>query len=519
MPAARPLAAVFAAGLLVGCTSGAGNPQVQGSFPAGSTTTTVVAPTSTTRVGTTTTAATTTTTPAPSTTLAPQVLHWRSCGSRLQCGTLVVPLDYADPSRGGISLFVERRRASRPSRRIGSLLVNPGGPGVAGTQLVEQARDAFSPILLQRFDIVSWDPRGTGRSDPVRCPERLDPYLTLDPTPDSPPEKQALITAGHDFAGQCAAASGSILPSVSTQATARDMEELRKALGENTISYFGFSYGSELGATYATLFPHSVRAMVLDGAADPNEGAEAEARAQAAGLERGLDNLLASCAASVDCPFHNGGDPEGALDRLLVQLDRAPLHVGTRVVNQAIAYTAIVSSLYTSDDWSLLTEALAAAQRGDGHLLLQMFDEYYGRSPNGTYSSLFGANTAIDCLDDPGPKDIGYPDRLAAELEKAAPRLGEYLAYDYYCTFWPVEAPKLRLTGAGAGPIVVVGTTGDPITPIESSRHLASDLERGVLVTVVADQHTGYQANTCITNTVDQYLLAHTVPPPGLVCQ
>lgn len=457
-----------------------------------------------------------------STTAAVQQLDWRDCsvGQRtLECAELTVPLDYDNPARGTIQLALERRPATNPSERVGTLLVNPGGPGIPGTGLVEAAGSAFSSTLRRRFDIVGWDPRGTGNSAPVDCVDNLDPYLTPDPTPDSAAEKQALIDAAKDFAAECEANSGRILPYISTQDSARDMEEIRKALGEDKISYFGFSYGSELGAMFATMFPQSVRAMVVDGAVDPNSDAVGEARRQVLSLEASLDAFLADCAADTKCAFYNRGDPGAAFDQLMAGLDTRPLRFGGRAIGQGIAYTAVISALYDKSAWPILAEALDRAQGGDGEMLALLYDSYTQRGPDGTYTDAFEGLIAINCLDDPGPTDPAAADELAAEFSKLAPRLGEASAYGYFCAFWPVprKAP-IKVTGAGAGPIVVVGTTGDPITPLESTKRLAAELEQGVLVTVVGDRHTGYKLNGCVVKAVDDYLVDLTLPRRGLVC-
>ena len=449
-------------------------------------------------------------------------LVWTACGKHLQCSQMSVPLDDAVPSAGNVELFLERRPAGSNAKRIGSLLVNPGGPGIPGTSLVEQAANAFSATLLDAFDIVSWDPRGTGRSTPaIACADDLDPYFSIDPSPDTPAEMQALEDAAKDFAASCASRSGRLLDHVSTQDTARDMDAIRQALGEERISFFGFSYGSRLGATYATLFPSRVRAMVIDGAEDPAGSTAESGLAVAAALEHALDLVLQQCSHNAKCPFHNDGDAEGAFDRLMAALDRAPLQVSRSrpAVGQGVAITAIVSQLYSQDMWPMLTKALAKAQSGDGTLLLAMYDGYLRRRADGTWSNVFPALEAIDCIDDPGVTSRAEMDQLLPRYLAVAPRFGAAFAYNFTCTDWPARpAPELTLTGKGAGPIVVVGTTGDPITPLSSTTAMAAALQGGVLVTVHADQHTGYGVNDCVVSAVDRYLTALVVPAPGLVC-
>jgi pimeloyl-ACP methyl ester carboxylesterase len=502
--------------LLAGaCSSGAPDVTVAASLPTPSTST----PSSTTAPGPTTTTGGGGPGSSPATTTPAGTLDWKACG-RLQCATLTVPLDYTDATKGTIDLSL-KRHAAGGNDRIGSLLVNPGGPGVPGTSLVDQATLAFSEDLLDHFDIVGWDPRGTGASSPIDCVDDLDPLFSLDPIPDTPAEKQALIDASKQFDDACAARSGKLLPYVSTQDTARDMDEIRRALGEDKVSYFGFSYGSQLGATYATMFPTHVRAMVIDGAADPNAGYVESTKQQVVGLERGLQQMMDDCATKTTCAFRHNGNPMAAYEALMTKLAASPLPStgGRPAVGPGIAIYGVVSGLYVKEYWPLVTQALAAAERGDGSKLLALYDAYVERLPNGTWTNSFEDLIAINCLDDPGPKDPAFPDTYAAQLRSLSPHFGDWAAYSYNCIFWPVsQKPPLKITGAGAGPIVVVGTTGDPITPIESTKNMASALEGGVLVTVQAEQHTGYMVNDCVDAAVDDYLVALTVPAVGLVC-
>ena len=459
-------------------------------------------------------------------TSAPAPLHdalvWSSCGKHLQCTRLTVPLDYSGAVPGTIALYVKRHPASS-SARLGSMLVNPGGPGIPGTTLVDAAEGEFSTDIVDRFDIVGWDPRGTGRSTPaIQCAPDLDPYFSLDPSPDDPAEMQALEDASKDFAATCARSSGDLLAHVSTQDSARDMDAIRAALGEDTITYFGFSYGSFLGATFATMFPQSVRAMVVDGAEDPAGNTADAAIAQASSLERSLDLVLAGCSKNKKCPFYNGGDAEGAFDRLMAKLDTDPISVSSKrpKVGQGVALFAVISQLYSKAMWPTLLKGLAKAQAGDGALLLAMYDGYLERRSDGSWSNVFPALAAINCVDDPGITDKAGMDALAPRYLAAAPHLGAQLVYNFTCSYWPAErVARLALTAAGAGPIVVIGTTGDPITPLPSSAAMASALKQGVLVTVEGEQHTGYGLDDCIVTTIDHYLIDLVPPQPGLVCK
>ena len=449
-------------------------------------------------------------------------LGWQTCGQKLQCATLTVPLDHADATKGTIDLFVKRRPAGSRSRRIGTLLTNPGGPGVPGTVMVDQAVAAFGPDLIDRFDIVAWDPRGVGKSGQVLCVDNLDPYFALDMSPDDAAERQKLVDAAKAFDTGCGTKSAALLPYISTESTARDMDAIRRALGEDKISYFGFSYGSELGAVWATLFPATVRAMVIDGSVDPNAGAATESKQAAVGLERALTNLLTACAKDRTCPINNGGNPGALFDRIMAELDRAPLTVrdapGRPPVNQGVASWAVVSALYDQAQWLALESALAEAQKGNGRPLLEMYDAYLNLG--GSFPHAFEALVAINCLDDPEPADQGGFDALDAEVRKVAPRMGPFIAGQPFCVYWPVRGkPPVKVTGKGAGPIVVVGTTGDPVTPIEATANMAKALEGGILVTAEANQHTGYQTSQCVDDAVEGYLLDLRLPSAGLVCK
>ncbi len=463
-----------------------------------------------------------------STTFSVGGINWAACPdtapeSLVQCGNLEVPFDYDNPDEGSFVLYIKRRQATVPSERIGSMLVNPGGPGFGGSSLADDAAYYFSESLLNRFDIIGWDPRGTGLTTPaVDCVDSFDEYVGLDSPPDTPEEKQALIDASQAFNDKCEENASTILPYISTRASAADMNSIRLALGEEKITYFGFSYGSELGATWATMYPNTVRAAVLDGAVDPLSTSTEEGMAQAGGFEKQLTAFLAQCSKKSTCEFHNDGNSEDAIDALLLDLDANPLVVSaTRTpVTQGVAFTAIAQAMYSDSYWPQLQSALADAQRGDGAGLLALYDDYYQRKSDGSYGNELEAFLAISCLDDPGASSIEEVDASVDAFIAVAPRLGANFAHGYSCVLWPVkQAEKVVISGKGAGPIVVVGTTGDAATPLSSTRNMAKALESGVLLVVEADQHTGYGINTCIITAVDNYLIDLTVPVNGTTCK
>lgn len=460
--------------------------------------------------------------PAP---FEPSPIEWDERSDEVDVATLDVPVDYDDPDGPTFELFLARYRALDPDNRIGTLLVNPGGPGFGGSDFALYASLIFDRPLLQRFDIVGWDPRGTGESEPaIDCIDDYDPYFNeIDSTPETDDERQHLVDVAEDFADQCVTKNADIIDFVGTNSSARDIDTIRRAIGEDEISYFGFSYGSELGATWATLFPDTVRAAVFDGASDPNADSLESSLQQIKGFESSLSNFLAQCSARPECAFHNDGDAEGALDALLDQLDENPLPSddGRPPVNRDVAVTGIVQAMYSESFWPALEESLAGAQSGDGSGLLALSDSYYQRSSDGTYGNELEAFQAISCADTPERKSIEESDAENALYTEIAPRLApEGTAGGYFCTFFPdAHDPRVDIDTTGAGPIVVIGTTGDPATPFDSTVRMSNTLEDGRLVIVDADQHTGYGINRCALDIVNAYLIDLTPPEDETTCE
>jgi pimeloyl-ACP methyl ester carboxylesterase len=468
---------------------------------------------------------TTGSTAAATETPPPEPLDWNDCerDNELDCTSVTVPLDYHDPDGETLDIAIARRAAGDESRRIGSLLINPGGPGASGIDAVEAADLYLPQSVLERFDVVGFDPRGVGESGQIDCGERFDVFYALDPTPDDDRERTALIDGTRLYVNECQRRSDDILAHVDTVSAAMDMERIRAALGEERISYVGFSYGTFLGATYADLYPERVRAFVLDGAVDPSLSSEQLTETQALGFERGLQAFLDDCAANPGCDFHSGGDPYTAFDELMAAIDREPLtatSVGLgRQVGPGEATTAIAAALYDRESgWPALALGLERARQGDGSVMLRLFDAYTQRHADGTYGGLLEANAAINCLDTPAPKDIAVYDAMYARLRETAPRIGASSAYlGLTCAFWPVDAtgtPR-ALTAEGAPPILVVGTTGDPVTPYSWAQSLASQLSSGALLTWEGESHTAIGQSDCIDDKVSAYLADLTLPEPG----
>ncbi len=456
-------------------------------------------------------------------------LTWTDCGPSFECSTLAVPLDYIHPAGRQISIALVRMPAADPAKRIGALVVNPGGPGGSGVEFVESSAEGlFSQDLRDHFDIVGFDPRGVGQSTPVECVDGpgLDRLNALDPTPDTPGERQVLIDGAQEFVAACAKNSGDLLPFMSTADAARDMDQLRDALGEERLTYLGFSYGTYLGTVYADLFPTRVRAMVLDGAIDPAQTFDQRNEAQAAGFARALDAFLDDCKARPACPFYNGGKPADAFDALMRRIDSGALPAvavaDKRPVGPGEAFTGVLAALYAQSSWPVLAQGLALAQRGDGSILLLLADSYNQRQADGTYKNVVAANNAVNCLDYVVPTTVAAYDAMVPVLERVAPRFGAAIAYSGLpCAFWPVHPARVpgAITAAGAPPILVVGTTGDPATPYQWAVNLAGELESGVLLTRKGEGHTAYGESPCIEGHVDRYLISLEVPPPDTTCK
>lgn len=454
-----------------------------------------------------------------------QRLSWEPCRDDFDCSTLTVPLDYAEPAGETIDLALLRAAARDPDARVGSLVVNPGGPGAPGTDYA--AAGQFGRRLVDRFDIVGVDPRGTGRSAPVDClsDADLDAYLALDSTPDDPDEVEALVAGQTGLLRGCTELSGDLAGHLSTVEAARDLDVLRAALGEPGLIYFGASYGTFLGATYAELFPDRVGRLLLDGAVDPTVTGGEVALAQARGFETALRAYVADCVDGGDCFL--GAGVEDGLTRIadfLEEVDAEPLPVSDgRELTESLAFLGVITPLYVRDYWTLLDRGLQKAFDGNGSMLALLADAYASRGPEGDYlDNSAEAIAAINCLDDPSSTPAEEVlDRLPA-FEEASPTLARRFAWNQLgCVgFEPRAAePPPTIRAEGAAPIVVVGTTRDPATPYAWAVALADQLESGVLVSRDGDGHTGYGSdNACVDQAVEDYLVDGTVPLDGLSC-
>jgi pimeloyl-ACP methyl ester carboxylesterase len=458
-----------------------------------------------------------------------QEVSWAACGEAFECATVQAPLDWDAPDEGTIDLALRRVAATGgEGERIGSLLINPGGPGSSGVDFLGYARDVFSDRLLAAFDVVGFDPRGVGQSSAVSCgdPAAVDRYLTSDFPVDDEADLQAARDAARAFGEACAEATGPLLQHIDTVSAARDMDLLRAVLGDERLHYAGFSYGTLLGATYAGLFPENVGRLLLDGAVDPSNGVEELVIGQAVGFEEALRSYVEYCQGGPGCPLT--GDVDEGMQQiadLMDSIEARPLRAGQgRELNATMAFYGLVVTLYDDQSWTYLTLALEEAiTQSSGAIFLELANIYLDRTPDGTYgSNQMLAFTAINCLDYPA-EETSYAelDQLARTVEAQAPTFGRDFVMAAGCETWPVQSVRepAPIAADGAPPILVVGTTGDPATPYEWSVALAEQLVSGVLLTWQGEGHTAYgRAGECVTDAVDTYLIDGVTPPEGTVC-
>ncbi|NDZ79000.1 alpha/beta hydrolase [Streptomyces sp. SID10853] len=453
-------------------------------------------------------------------------------GTGWTCATLYVPLDYTKPGGKTIPLALIRHRATGPGKRIGSLIYNFGGPGGSGVDTLP----AFTPTFAKlntRYDLVSFDPRGVGNSAPVNCltgPE-TDALNAVDSTPDTPTEVRQWMEATRNFAAQCTKKSGPLLPYLTTTNVARDLDRIRAAVGDKKLNYYGFSYGTELGGTYAHLFPRKVGRAVLDGVMHPDKDFTQGALYQLKGFQLALDHFARSCvAATYLCPLHRS-TPQGVekvLTGLVAGLEKHPAAAaGGRTLNDSLALTAIEGALYSPDSgWPRMASAVAAYLRTHNPAaLLSMADSMTGRDAKGHYSNSNNVFSATSCVDFGVPVGKTEIERQMPAFRKASPLFGPQFAWALnQCTYWPVKGAMkhMEVSAKGAPPILVIGNTGDPATPYGGAKAMAQRLGKGVGVLVTwkgGEGHCSYgNGSACIDGTANAYLLDGKVPAYGTSC-
>jgi pimeloyl-ACP methyl ester carboxylesterase len=462
-----------------------------------------------------------------------QKLDWSDCYDYFECAELRVPIDYDDLSVGTFRISVLRAAAQDQDNRLGSIVVNPGGPGGSGVDYAYNADYIFSPEITDVYDVVGFDPRGVAMSEPISCftPEELDENFAADSKPDNEEEITATLEESEAFAKKCAENTEN-LEHFTTAETARDMDILRAALGEKKLNYVGKSYGTYLGTLYANIFPDKVGRFVLDGAVDPNIPMKEQNLAQAIGFEKALTAFVKDCATQSDCPFT--GTPAQAQATIIATLQAAattplpqknPADGDDRIITESIIVIGMASSLYDDvDGWPKLRQAFAESAQNYGDTFLQLADEYTGRNPDGTFrSNDFDSGAVIDCLDWQDRRTVDQFKADAQEFATKAPVFGPYIAFSgVHCRFFPQPSTQRApdsLTTIKTAPIIVIGTIRDPATPYSWSVSLAKIFTGSRLISLDADGHTGHgRGSACVDDAVDAFLLEGTLPNANISC-
>jgi pimeloyl-ACP methyl ester carboxylesterase len=453
-------------------------------------------------------------------------------GPEWECATLTVPVDYADP--GGDTLDIAMIRAAaagEPDQRIGSLIFNFGGPGGSGVVTLPAFAEQYR-TLQNRYDLVSFDPRGVGESEGVVCLDdaELDDYHAAQLAPDDDAQARELIKRIEEFANACEDRAGDLLPYLTTANTARDVDLMRQVLGDGKLQYFGISYGTQLGGVYAHLFPERVGRAVFDAVVDPGKSPAQSALGQAEGFQLALGNYQDVCFEDDDCPL--GGSAEEAertLTGLLDRLEKKPMPTRDpdRPLTRSLAWAGIAQSLYSEDYWAFLTQGLDDAldpEEPDGSILQALGDAMNGRSTEGTYSTLQASLVAIRCADTSTRYTADQVRERLPDFEEASPVFGRELAWSLLgCTGWPVEGESEHpdVSAKGSAEILLIGTIGDPATPYEGTASMRDALGTGVAVDITyeGEGHGAYTSgDACIKQAANGYLLDGSVPEAGLTC-
>ena len=458
-----------------------------------------------------------------------QEVQWSDCGAGAECATVMAPLDWDNPGVGeDVNLAVSRHRAT--GHALGSLFVNPGGPGASGYEFVLDSVDfAVSEVLRESFDVIGWDPRGVNFSSPVSCAAtdaELDYFFfgELEAQPDTPEWDAELLAESIRFGQECQANTGELLEFVDTLSTVRDLDLLRHLVGDEQLSYLGYSYGTLIGALYIDTFPEKVGRMVLDGPVDPGASQFDLVVNQHRGFEEALEAYLVECDLTNSCPFAGSLEQRlrGVSD-LYDELEQNPLrHADGRLIDDGMLRTAMVTTLYAQSSWPFLTRMFEELQEGVTDTAIFLVDFYYDREGGVYQNNSMEAFIAINCLDYPVESDPAVLEAQADQLREAAPYTARPSGDgDLVCMNWPYP-PKLNkgpVRGEGANPVVILGTTGDPATPYNWSVSLNEQLENSVLLTLVGEGHLAYDERvTCINDPVDTYFVTGDLPEDGITC-
>jgi pimeloyl-ACP methyl ester carboxylesterase len=436
---------------------------------------------------------------------------------------VLVPIDYTNIKLGTFKIAVLKYEASNKEDRIGSMFVNPGGPGASGFDYAYQAEYIVSPQVLALYDIVGFDPRGVGRSAPIRCltDDEMDANYASDAKPDDAQELETLIKDAQDYVAKCEKNTKN-LTAYSTESAARDMDVIRAVLGDKKLNYLGKSYGTYLGTIYAQLFPDKVGRVVLDGAIDPDATPLQQSITQAVGFDNALDAFIKDCLQLDSCPLPMGATKQ-YFTNLFDSVAKEPLTTSTkRVATESLVVLGTASALYDNESgWPMLRVALKQAQSGRGFMFLSLADAYTGRQLNGSYPSNEGdSGFVIDCLD---WNDTRTNEQIAQDsqtFEAQAPVFGPYLSYSgISCKYFsgvkqPIEIKQIETT-----PIIVIGTLRDPATPYSWAVALNKLITNSLLITLDGDGHTGHgRGSTCVDKTVDQYFITGKIPATDQKC-
>lgn len=447
-----------------------------------------------------------------------------------------VPIDYNDASLGEFDIAVLRYRDPNQHDRIGSLVVNPGGPGVSGIEYALDAEFLLNPEILERYDIVGFDPRGVGQSTAIQClnASEQDALLSSDPKPDNDAEFAQSITETQSYIDECVAKVPH-LAHFSTRDAAHDMELLRQSLGDAKLNYIGFSYGTYLGTLYAQEFPQKVGRFVLDGAINPSISMEQQSLVQAIGFDKALSNFVDDCFQNKDCPLPSDATPQFFID-LFSKVSDQPLTTTekssgqTRQVTEGLVVTGTAAALYDdASGWPLLRTAITQALLGDGTGFARLADGYSGRKNDGTYKdNQNDANIIINCLDWQEYRDNKGIRLASAKFAKAAPVFGPYVAFTgITCNILNRAINRTMITSDQntaqirntATPVLIIGTTQDPATPYAWAKALATYIKGSRLITLRGEGHTGYgRGSACTDNAVDTYLTTGVIPAQNMTC-